>query len=671
MPSDPASPRPHLPKEVAGYSVTRMLGEGGMSVVYAAMQREPKRMVALKILKGSTFPPSALRRFKREIEILGKLRHPGIAQVYDAGTWDDGTGEKPYFVMEYIPGGRELLDYIEERKLSLEQRLKLFVRICAAVDHGHKRKIVHRDLKPGNILVDENGDVKVIDYGVARVSEVEVNSQTMHTEAGRLVGTVQYMAPEQVDMAMQDIDTRCDVYSLGVLLYQVCTGTMPHELDGQPIFEAMRTIREDAPPSPRQSNSEVDRDLETIIFKCLEKERGRRYTRAGELGRDLLRYLRNEPIEARRASMSYRVRLGLRRHRTIAISSVVILFVLVAAAAVIVFLPSWVNRQREETLLSQVDTAQQQQAEAEAERDEARQQGTPRQWVPQQPYVLKGLGSRVNACVIDPTGSSCCAITATSTGIWTLPDARRWTEGDTGELHPGHIAYARNGTVLAISGRSEIACINLQTGEGHRWELPRRKPASLAVSDDGTMVALGFDDFSLSLYGIEGGRITRTTSSSGMITHLDFGTSDQGPVLVGVSDERLTMWEVGTKLVTRSRFTIPGGILAVAVNSGATAAQMMTETGTLVTCPLSGDSASVQRRGLVSEQVKQVAFDADAGHVLIVEEGSMSVWSLDTMQPETPQMPLAVSAGIYALGPGGTMFAHADRVGTVTVTPLN
>ncbi len=146
--------RPPIPAEIAGYQIVRMLGEGGMSVVYAAMQQQPRRLVAVKVLKGSTFPPSTLRRFKQEVEILGKLRHPGIAQVYDAGTWDDGSGAKPYFVMEHIPGGRELDEYLKEQDATIEQRVRMFVRVCAAIDHGHQRQVIHRDLKPGNILVD-------------------------------------------------------------------------------------------------------------------------------------------------------------------------------------------------------------------------------------------------------------------------------------------------------------------------------------------------------------------------------------------------------------------------------------------------------------------------------------------------------------------------------------
>tara|TARA_B100001059_G_scaffold229238_1_gene261544 strand:- start:11750 stop:13762 length:2013 start_codon:yes stop_codon:yes gene_type:complete len=665
-----SSKNPPIPSEIAGYSVTRMLGEGGMSVVYAAMQREPKRLVALKVLKGTSFPPISLRRFKREIEILGKLRHPGIAQVYDAGTWDDGGGMKPFFVMEYIPGACEFTDHMHKRDMTLEQRLKLFVRICAAVDHGHKRKIVHRDLKPGNILVDENGEVKIIDYGVARVSEVEVSAETMHTEAGRLIGTVQYMAPEQVDMAMQDIDGRCDVYALGVLLYQTCTGSMPHALDGQPLFEAMRTIREDAAPSPRQLNSEVDRDLETIIFKCLEKERGRRYVRAGELGRDLLRYLRNEPIEARRASPTYRVRLFCRRHRTVVLSSVIVAAVLLIAALAILFVPQWVNQRREATLQSQVEAARQSQAKAEADRDLALQQEVQQPWVPRQPYGLGGLSGSIEACMFDASGGSFCAVTKNSVGVWSLPDGRRWTDGDTGALSPRHIAYAHDGSVLAIAGRNEIACFDLISGVSHRWDLPRRDPVSLAVSDDGRSIAIGSDDFSISLHTIDGTSIGRTTSTSGDITHLLFGGDDAGQYIVGVSDERMALWRIDGTIRRDGDCEIPTGVLSAGLNRATGTICLMTDSGTLIQCPLSLDPSGIRRRTLVSAKVVQADFDPRGGFVLVVEESALSVWSIETLQQRTPAMPRNLDPAIYSLGPGGTSFARAEESGSVKITPL-
>lgn len=671
MSDTPATPNPPLPREVAGYSITRMLGEGGMSVVYAAMQREPKRLVALKVLKGASFPPSALRRFKREVEILGKLRHPGIAQVYDAGTWDDGGGAKPYFVMEYIPGGRELTDFISERKLTMEQRLKLFVRVCAAVDHGHRRKIVHRDLKPGNILVDENGDVKIIDYGVARVSEVEVGSQqTMQTEAGRLVGTVQYMAPEQVDMAMQDIDGRCDVYALGILLYQIVTGVMPHELEGQPIFEAMRMIREDAAPSPRQLNPEVDRDLETIIYKALEKERARRYPRAGELGRDLVRYLKNEPIEARRAGLLYRARLLYRRHRIAAIASLVVLLVTVLAVGSVVLLPDWFSEQREAELKGEVLDARQRQAEAEAARDAAIDEAGPRQWIPATPYVLKGLNRRITGCLIGGTGATCCAITEASVGIWTLPDARRWPSGDTAELEPRHIASSRDGSVLVIAGRSELTCIDLVSGHEHRWTMPRPDPVAVAMSDDGTMIAISSSDFSVTLHAVDGTRMARTTSSSGAFTHLAFGTDAGGAHLAATSDEQLSIWRVDAGLELLRRDGIPQDVLSLVSSRDGGLVRLATAAGILVTCAVDAPNEAPGRTTLGDGVLQQAAFDSTGDALLLVEESSFEIWSIPALQSVTPTMPLPAEPGLFTLGPGGTVFAHADPTGLVTVTPL-
>ena len=660
-----------IPGDVAGYAITRMLGEGGMSVVYAAMQREPKRLVALKVLKGSNFPPSTLRRFKREVEILGKLRHPGIAQVYEAGTWDDGSGAKPYFVMEYIAGGRDLTDYITERSLTLEQRIKLFIRVCAAVDHGHRRKIVHRDLKPGNILVDENGDVKIIDYGVARVSEVEIGSQqTMQTEAGRLVGTVQYMAPEQVDMAMQDIDGRCDVYAMGILLYQIVTGVMPHELEGQPIFEAMRVIREDAAPSPRQLNSEVDRDLETIIYKALEKERSRRYAGAGELGKDLLRYLKNEPIKARRASLAYRSLLLYRRHRTVTIAAAAVLFVTIVAALTTIFLPDWLNSGREAELQSKVQDARQRQAMAEAQRDAAIQDAAPRRWIPTTPYVLKGLDGAIKACRIGPTGTTCCALTESSVGLWTLPDARRLSSGDTSDLAPRHLAYSRSGSVLAIAGRSEIICVDLDGGVEHRWTMPRPEPIAIAVSDDGTMLAISSDDFSVTLHRVDGTQVARTTSSRGAFTGLAFGSDEAGAFLAGASDGRVSIWRAVDGLAILRRVDTPEDLLAIVCSESTGVVRVVASTGLLISCPVDPAAGDIDRASVGDGGLLQASFDPTGDAILVVRESNFEVWSLDTMRPSTPSMPRPAEAGVYALGPGGSSVAHADSTGTVTMTPL-
>lgn len=324
---------PPMPKVIGRYRIQRVIGAGGMATVYAAEQEAPKRIVALKVMRPGIASRSTLRRFKHESEILARLRHPFIAQIFDAGTHDDGGGGVPYFVMEYIPGASGLLDYAEAKSLDLRERLKLFVKVCAAVQHGHALGIVHRDLKPGNILVDEKGDPKVIDYGVARATETDLVQNTQVTDAGRLVGTVQYMSPEQVEGTNTNIDASCDAYALGVTLYRLLCGRTPYSLTGVPLFEAVRIIREEAPTRPSSIKPELRGDIETILLKALEKDRTRRYRDAGELGRDLLRFLGNQPIRARRAGLLYRARLFVRRHRAGVIAAVSIGIAVISIAA--------------------------------------------------------------------------------------------------------------------------------------------------------------------------------------------------------------------------------------------------------------------------------------------------------------------------------------------------
>ena len=304
-----------FPREICGYEIIEILGEGGMSVVYTAMQSHPKRKVALKILRGGMYSPTAAKRFRQEVEILGKLDHPWIAKIYDAGSHDDGNGVTPFYVMEYLEDARELTEFLAEESLPRKEVLKLFAMITSAVEHGHHRDIVHRDLKPGNILIDKNGEPKIIDFGVARsLDRGKVGEEAM-TEAGRLVGTVQFMSPEQVDQNVLDIDVRCDVYSLGAVLYQMLTGRLPRTLEGLPIYEAVRQICEEPPVTPTMYDPTIDQDLEAILLKALATHREDRYQTAGAFGRDMLRYLGNKPIKARRVTTVDRVRLFCLRHK--------------------------------------------------------------------------------------------------------------------------------------------------------------------------------------------------------------------------------------------------------------------------------------------------------------------------------------------------------------------
>jgi len=235
------------PERIGGYTIRRVVAHGGMGTVYEALQREPRRVVALKVMKAGIASPEALRRFKYESQVLGRLRHPGIAQVYEAGTHDHGGDELPFFAMEYIPNALTITDYAREKKLGIRQRLDLAAQMCEAVHHGHQKGVIHRDLKPENILVDSQGQVKIIDFGVARTTDADLAVTTLQTDVGQLIGTLSYMSPEQCAADPHDIDTRSDVYALGVVLFELLSGQMPYEFGRRVIHEATRVICDEPP----------------------------------------------------------------------------------------------------------------------------------------------------------------------------------------------------------------------------------------------------------------------------------------------------------------------------------------------------------------------------------------------------------------------------------------
>ena len=245
-----------LPATIGRYRIVRLIGEGGMGAVYEAEQDQPRRTVALKVIKPGLASPELLRRFAQEAQVLGRLQHPGIAQIYEAGTADTGFGSQPYFAMEFIRGAA-LRDYADSRHLGLRERLELMVRICEAVQHAHQRGVIHRDLKPGNIIVDEAGQPKVLDFGVARVTDSDTQA-TLQTDVGQLVGTLNYMSPEQVLADPLDIDTRSDVYALGVILYELLSGRLPYQISKR-LHEAMQTIREEEPSQAEHDRSPLSR----------------------------------------------------------------------------------------------------------------------------------------------------------------------------------------------------------------------------------------------------------------------------------------------------------------------------------------------------------------------------------------------------------------------------
>jgi serine/threonine protein kinase/tetratricopeptide (TPR) repeat protein len=339
-----APPPSEKPGDVIGnYKIRELLGEGGCGAVYVAEQTEPvRRRVALKVIKLGMDTRSVIARFEAERQALAMMDHPNIARVLDAGTTSSG---RPYFVMELVRGIR-ITDYCDQNHLNTGQRLDLFIQVCHAVQHAHQKGIIHRDLKPSNILVTLHDGVpvpKVIDFGIAKATEGRLTDLTVYTELHQFIGTPAYMSPEQAEMSGLDIDTRSDIYSLGVLLYELLTGKTPFdakELARAGLEQMRRTIREQEPMRPstqlstmldadltavaKRHGAEAPKlvhlvrgDLDWIVMKALEKDRARRFDTANALAADVGRFLSNEPVEARPPSSVYRFQKLVRRNKTV------------------------------------------------------------------------------------------------------------------------------------------------------------------------------------------------------------------------------------------------------------------------------------------------------------------------------------------------------------------
>jgi eukaryotic-like serine/threonine-protein kinase len=323
---------------IGRYYLVDRIGAGGMAEVWLAEQREPvRRRVALKLIKAGLNSREVIARFESERRALALMDHPAIAKVLDADSTTDGA---PYFVMEYV-AGLPIVEYCDEHKLSTRERLELFIHVCEGVQHAHQKAIIHRDLKPSNILVvevDGRASPKIIDFGIAKALAQKFTGETRFTHAGALVGTPNYMSPEQALSSVEDIDTRSDVYSLGIVMYELLVGALPLQLEELPFEEFLRRLREDDPPTPstrirmqdraalaelarkRQTDAatlakQLKGDLDWIILKALERDRRRRYATPLELAADIERYLRNAPVYAHPPGFAYRTSKYVRRHR--------------------------------------------------------------------------------------------------------------------------------------------------------------------------------------------------------------------------------------------------------------------------------------------------------------------------------------------------------------------
>src|SRR5262245_661885 len=341
LPSTNSAVVPVAPLRIGDYRIIRKLGEGGMGVVYEAEQQHPRRPVALKVIRGGQFVGEYhVQLFQREVQALALLKHPGIAAIYDAGQTEDG---QHYFAMELAPGA-PLMEYVKQRSAQpdageLRQRLEMFLKLADAISYAHQRGVIHRDLKPANILASDGtaaqtvnsamvsrGEIKVLDFGLARITAAEEAGGSQLSAVGQIKGTLAYMSPEQVRGNPDEIDVRTDVYALGMILYELLAERLPYDVERASLPEALRTICEEPPKSLSQTWNEthtsrkserLDRDVETIVLKALEKDPNRRYQAVAAMAEDVTRYLTNQPITARPPSAVYQFRKLVARHKAL------------------------------------------------------------------------------------------------------------------------------------------------------------------------------------------------------------------------------------------------------------------------------------------------------------------------------------------------------------------
>jgi len=341
---------PTLPKGtvIGKYTIEKVLGVGGMGAVYQATQNKPHRQVALKLIRPGVLSSKSIRRFDLEAEILGRLHHTNIAKIHEAGI--DSDSGSPYFAMEYV-AGQELGDYVKDQNLSTRDRLELFVKLCDAIQHAHAKGVIHRDLKPANVLVTQDGEPKVLDFGVARATDTNESNATMQTNAGQLIGTLFYMSPEQAIGDTLNLDIRSDVYALGVVLFEILTGEIPYDLHDKAIHEAVRVIQETKPTKLSKIDNGFKGDIDIIVGKALVKEKDRRYQSVADLSADIRRFLSNQPISARPPSTIYKTSKFVRRNTGLTITAACVLIVFSVGAGYAISL----RNQRVETSRMMLD----------------------------------------------------------------------------------------------------------------------------------------------------------------------------------------------------------------------------------------------------------------------------------------------------------------------------
>ena len=542
-----------------GVTIIRLIAEGGMGRVYEGRQAAPERAVAVKVLRGGFASASLVRRFEYEARVLARLRHPTIAQIFTFGTYDDGDGVVPFFVMEMIDGGRPITRHALEAGPGVREIVTVFRRVCAAVAHGHQKGVIHRDLKPGNILVDAGGEPKVIDFGVARSIEPDHGDPTQMTRAGDVVGTLRYMSPEQLGVGDGDVDARSDVYALGLVLHEVLTGSLPYDLRGMSFVEAARILDDPSPTSTTAVERVAraagcgaldSRALATIIGTCLEKRPADRYATAVEVEAELGRWLAGEAILARPPTPGESLVRFARRHRAATAAAVAILASLVAAISGISFFYVRAEQDRQRADAARL-VAVRREEEAEHQAAAARAQlyisnvllaaaARDRDNVSEAKRLLADArGLVADAGTANPIELNCLAAS--------LDESVAAIGGHAGNVTA--VGWSRDGTTLASGASDGAVRLGTRTGEAVAWnEVPIGDHDdavwSVAFAPDGGVLATVSGDGTVRVWDAEA-TIAPVMRGDGKVLSVCFAADGQ-TIATAMANSAVCLWDAAT-----------------------------------------------------------------------------------------------------------------------------